>query len=148
MFNKWRHNIDFPVFLSGLNIHCINVGSEFLSAVCQRGSSVTRHLHPASVLIIPSFLPVFALFLCDRAGVGCAVMAPTVGCARRLRVCEWYSGDCICAAFVTGPAKDKQATSVNTGPQDRCDSEENWKNTHTHMRPRAPKCSHCCPLGV
>lgn len=42
MFNKWGHNIDFPVFLSGLNIHSINVGSEFLSAVCQRGSSVNK----------------------------------------------------------------------------------------------------------
>lgn len=145
MFNKWRHNIDFPVFLSGLNIHCINVGSQFLSAVCQRGSSVNKTPSP-SVSAHHSIIspPVFAFFLCDRAGVGRAVMAPTVGCAHRLRVCERNSGDCICAAFVTGPAKDKQATSVNTGPQDRCDSEENWKNKHT----RTAKCSHCCPLGV
>lgn len=47
MLNKWRHNIDFPVFLSGLNIHCINIGSEFLSAVCQIRSSVNKTPAPS-----------------------------------------------------------------------------------------------------
>lgn len=95
-----------------------------VEVLCQlpvkQAPALTRHRQSGSVLIIPTFqrpppLPVRSV------GRGQQQLAAFT----RFRVCERSRDDWIPPAFGTNPAKDKQATSVNTGPQDRCDGGEN-----------------------
>lgn len=112
------------IFLKpSINIHCIDVRGDFMSAVCQTGASVNKtpsarvgaHQSNISTRVRTPPLPVRSV----RRG------QQQLAAFTRFRVCERSRDDWIPPAFGTNPAKDKQATSVNNGPQDRCDGVEN-----------------------
>ena len=61
-----------------LNITALTIVVSLYQLPVKEAGVLTRHLQPASLLIIASLPLVFALFLCHQAGVGCAATAPTV----------------------------------------------------------------------
>lgn len=131
-------------FKTSINIHCIDVSGDFMSAVCQTGASVNKTpsarvgAHQSNISTRIRTPPPF---LCDWSGVGSNSWLPS------------HASGCVRGAVMIGSLQRSGQTQPKTNrpPQSTMGRRTDvtaWKTENTHTHTPTHNCSTGSPLGV